>query len=81
MSDDDGITWIGIGVIIGVVLSMIISFFTMPNFKAIATQICEYLDEGLIDYEIVGKKFKHIKCGETELIEGIEVDKLIEIMK
>lgn len=87
MSDDDlniipiVVILVGIGVLIGFVMcGIIVNTFVGFSPEQVATQICEYLDTELIDYKVSGREFEYIKCGEQELIEGINVDKLINII-
>lgn len=69
-----------LGFIIGIVFLAIL--LTPYNLKAkdVAEQICEFLDNDLIDYDYSYGKFDYIKCGDKKLIEGLDAEKLIEIM-
>lgn len=78
MSDIDMLCGFMLGVVI---VAFIWSLCETVNAEKVATQLCEYLDSGLLDYEVEDNKFKRIKCGEEQpFIEGLEAEKLIEIM-
>lgn len=78
-----------VGLIFGVLL-MLVCDVTDISSKQVATQICEYLDTGLLEYETTYdisynfRIFKYIKCGEPKpeptLIEGLDSEKLIEVL-